>query len=102
MSFKAPTSPTRCPRYSPVVGSAGLSGSKDPAPGFVEADLGDGIAGVGVGEDNFIVITTELSGHEPIKAIIAVGPDGTCACKISASGTHAAATAPDTGRLSRC
>lgn len=52
------------------------------------------IAGAGVSEDGFIVITAEFSENELVEATIAVGPDGTCACKISAGEAHVAATAP--------
>lgn len=41
------------------------------------------------------MITAELPGNEPVEVTIAVGPEGTCACSISAGGRHAASTAPD-------
>ncbi|MYK89511.1 MAG: hypothetical protein F4018_14900 [Acidobacteria bacterium] len=53
------------------------------------------IAGVRVNEDSFIVITADVSGDEPVAATIAVGPDGTCACKVSTVGDHCASAAPD-------
>ena len=67
----------------------------EPILRFVCSTFGEGIAGVGVSEDGFIVITAEFSENELVEATIAVGPDGTCACKISAGEAHVAATAPD-------
>ena len=57
--------------------------------------VGDGIARVRVSEENFIVITATFSRDESVEATIAVGPEGTCACKISAGGRHLASAAPD-------
>ena len=67
----------------------------EPIIRFVCSTFGDGIAGVRVTEDRFIVITAEFSENELAEATIAVGPDGTCACTISAGEAHVAATAPD-------
>ena len=69
----------------------------EPIVRFFCATFGDGIAGVRVGEDGFIVITAELSGDGLVEASVVVGPEGTCACRISARGTHLATTAPDVG-----
>ena len=69
----------------------------EPIVRFICSTFGDGIAGVRVGEDGFIVITAELSGDGLVEASVVVGPEGTCACRISARGTHLATTAPDVG-----
>ena len=61
---------------------------------FFCSTFGDGIASVGVNDDGFVVITAELSGVELVDASIVVGPEGTCACKISAGVQHLASTAP--------
>ena len=62
---------------------------------FFCATFGRSIAGVQVRDDGFIAITAEFSGDVVVKATTVVGPDGTCACRISAGATHLAATAPD-------
>ena len=49
-----------------------------------------------VNEDGFVVFTAEIPGVELVKASIAVGPEGTCACKISVGDAHLASAAPDT------
>ena len=67
----------------------------EPVVRFLCSTFGDAVASVGVNEDGFIVITAELSGNEIVEASIAVGPDGTYACRISAGDTHLASTAPD-------
>ena len=54
-----------------------------------------GIAGVRVNEDGFIVITAGVSGDGLSAATTAVGPDGTCACKVSTAAGHRASAAPD-------
>ena len=46
-------------------------------------------------EENCILIQARISEPQPAEASIAVGPDGTCACKITAGNTHVAATASD-------
>ena len=48
-----------------------------------------------VNEDGFIVVTAELSAAGTVEASIAVGPEGTYACTVSAGDTHLACTAPD-------
>ena len=63
---------------------------------FFCSTFGDAIAGVRVSEESHVVITAELAGNGLVEATIAVGPDGTCACRISAGETHIASTAPDT------
>ena len=67
---------------------------------FFCSTYGGGIAGVRVSEDSFIVITAEVPGNELVEVAIAVGPDGTCACKVStAHGQVAASASPDTRSL---
>ena len=58
------------------------------------------IAGVRVSEDGFIVVTAEVSAGE-VEATVAVGPEGTCACTLSAGDTHLACTAPDVRSFER-
>ena len=88
--------PSRC--------SAGAERSDAPSRGRAHAEpivrffcstFGDGIAGVGVNEDGFVVITAEFRGDGLVEASIAVGPESTCACRISTGDTHLASTAPD-------
>ena len=67
----------------------------EPVVHFLCSTFGDAVAGVRVSEDGFIVITAELPGDDLVEASIAVGPEGTCACRISAGVTHLASTAPD-------
>ena len=43
-------------------------------------------------EDGFIAVTAELSAV--VEASIAVGPEGSFACTVSAGDTHLACTAP--------
>ena len=67
----------------------------EPIIRFLCSTFGDGIAGVRVTEDSFIVITAEFGRDNRIDVIIAVGSEGTCACRISTADTHIASTAPD-------
>ena len=62
---------------------------------FLCATFSCGVGGVQVGEDGFIVITAALPGDNPVEVSITVGPEGTCACRVSAGGAHTAATAAD-------
>ena len=48
-----------------------------------------------VSEAGLVVITAELRGDALVQTSIAVAPDGTYACRISAGETHLASTAPD-------
>ena len=73
----------------------------EPIIRFFCASFGDGIAAVRVSDENFIVITAAFSGNDEIAATIGVGPEGTCACKISAGDTHLASTAPDARSFER-
>ena len=66
---------------------------------FLCATLGGDVAAVRVNEDGFIVVAAEFSGA--VGASIAVGPDGSCACTVSAGDTHLAATAPDVRSFER-
>ena len=63
---------------------------------FLCAAFRCGVGDVQVGEDGFIVITAELPGDDLVEVSITVGPEGTCACRVSAGGAHTAATAADT------
>ena len=60
----------------------------EPIIRFLCSTFGDGIAGVRVTEDSFIVITAEFGRDNRIDVIIAVGSEGTCACRISTADTH--------------
>ena len=66
----------------------------EPIVRFLCSTFGDGIVGVRVSDD-LIVITATLPGDDPVEASVAVEPEGSCACRISAGDTHLAATAPD-------
>ena len=56
---------------------------------------GGSVTGVRVNEDSFIVLRAEVPGDDVIDVTIAVGPDGTCACKVSGGDGHRASAAPD-------
>ena len=73
----------------------------EPALRFLHAALGCAIAGMRVNEDGFIVVTAELAGNRAVEASIAVGPEGTYACTVSAGDTHLACTAPDVRSFER-
>ena len=62
---------------------------------FLCSTFGVGITGVRVSEENYIVITAALSGDGPVETMIAVGPDGTCACRVDMAEEHLAGTSPD-------
>ena len=66
---------------------------------FFCSTYGGGIAGVRVSEDSFVVITAEVPGNELVEVAIAVGPDGTCACKVNTAHGQAASASPDTRSL---
>ncbi len=61
---------------------------------FFCSTYGGTVTGVCVNEDGFIVLMAEVPGDDVIDVTIAVGPDGTCACKVSGLG-HLASAAPD-------
>ena len=67
----------------------------EPIVRFLCSTFGDGIAGLRVAEDGFVVLTAELSEDALVEVSIAVGPEGICACRISAADVHTAAAAPD-------
>ena len=46
-------------------------------------------------EEGFIVSTANVSGDRPVAVTIAVGPDETCACRVSTADGHRASAAPD-------
>ena len=73
-----------------------------PVLRFVCTAFGCRIAGMRVNEDGFVVVTAEFSAAAgAVEASIAVGPEGTCACTVSAGGTHLACTAPDVRSFER-
>ncbi len=57
------------------------------------------IAAVRVNEDSLIVIRAEVPGDDVIDVTIAVGPDGTCACRVSTAHGVRASASPDTRSL---
>ena len=73
----------------------------EPVVRFFCSTFPDGIVGVRVSKENFIVITAEFSGDDLIETSIAVGPEGTCACKMSVGETHLASAAPDVQSFER-
>ena len=74
----------------------------EPIMRFFCSTFSDDLAGVGVSEDNFIVITAKFRAENRIGTMIAAGPEGTCACKISACDTHVAARANSRRDLFLC
>ena len=68
---------------------------------FVCSAFGDGLAGVRVSNDRWIVVTAALPGDGRAEASIAVGPEGNCACTMSAGDRHLASTAPDARSFER-
>ena len=62
---------------------------------FFCSTYGGAVTGVRVNEDSFVVATATVPGDEVIDVTIAVGPDGTCACKVSTADGDRAAAAPD-------
>ena len=61
---------------------------------FFCSTYGGAVTGVRVNEDSFIVVTATVSGDDVIDVTIAVGPDGTCACKVSTADGDLASAAP--------
>ena len=57
------------------------------------------IAAVRVNEDSFIVLRAEVPGDDVIGVTIAVGPDGTCACRVSTAHGDRASASPDARSL---
>ena len=56
---------------------------------------GGGVTGVRVNEDSFIVVAAAVPGDDVVDLTIAVGPDGTCACRVSTADGDRASAAPD-------
>ena len=53
------------------------------------------VTGVRVNEESFVVVTATVPGDDVIDVTLAVGPDGTCACKVSTTSGQRASVAPD-------
>lgn len=66
---------------------------------FLRSMFGDGIADVKVSEDGILLISAEFFRDDRVEATIAVGPEGTCACKMTVGEVGVAATAPDARSL---
>ena len=62
---------------------------------FFCSTYGGAVTGLRVNEDSFVVITATVPGDDVIDVTLAVGPDGTCACKVSTADGDRASTAPD-------
>ena len=62
---------------------------------FFCSTYGGTLAAVRVNEDSFIVVTAAVPGDEVIDVTIAIGPDGTCACKVNSADGDLASAAPD-------
>ena len=62
---------------------------------------GGAITGVRVNEDSFIVVTAAVPGDDVIDVTITVGPDGTCACKVSNTDGDRASAVPDVRAFAR-
>ena len=73
----------------------------EPVVRFFCSTYGGGIAGMRVSEECFIVITADVPGNELVEVTIAVGPDGTCACKVSTAHGQVASASPDTRSLQK-
>ena len=56
---------------------------------------GGAVTGVRVNEDSFVVIAATVPGDDVIDVTLAVGPDATCACKVSTADGDRATAAPD-------
>ena len=72
-----------------------------PVLRFLRVTFVGAIARVRVSEDGYIAITARPPGDNQIEASIAVGPEGTFACTVSAGETHLASTAPDAPSFER-
>ena len=73
----------------------------EPVLRFLCPTFGCDVGSVQVGEAGFIVIAAELPGDSLVEVSITVGPEGTCACRLSAGDTHLALMAPDTQSFER-
>ena len=67
----------------------------EPVVRFFCSTYGGAVAGVRVNEDSFIVLTAEVPGDDVIDVTLAVGPDGTCACRVDTADGPRASAAPD-------
>ena len=67
----------------------------EPVVRFFCSTYGGAVTGVRVSEDSFIVVKAEVPGNELVEVTIAVGPDGTCACKVSTARGQVASASPD-------
>ena len=56
---------------------------------------GGAVTGVRVNDESFVVVTATVPGEDVIDVTLAVGPDGTCACKVSTAAGDSASAAPD-------
>ena len=55
---------------------------------FFCSTCGGAVSGVRMKEDSFIAVNGHSSGDDVIDGTIAVGPDGTCACRVSTADGH--------------
>ena len=62
---------------------------------FLCSTYGGAVTGVRVNEDSFIVATATVPGDDVTGVTIAIGPDGTCACKVRTAEGDLASPAPD-------
>jgi hypothetical protein len=62
---------------------------------------GGAVTGVRVKDDSFVVVAAMVPGDHVIDVTIAVGPDGTCACKVSTADGHLVSAAPDVREFER-
>ena len=62
---------------------------------FFCSTYGGAVAGVRVNEDSFVVIAARVPGDDVIDVTLAVGPDGTCACRMSTADGDLASVEPD-------
>ena len=67
----------------------------EPVVRFFCSAYGGAVTGVRVNEDSFIVVTATVPGDDVIDVTISVGPDATCACKVSTADGHLASAALD-------
>ena len=75
--------------------AAAAAWHEEPVVRFFCSTYGGAVTGVRVNEDSFIVVTATVPGNDVIDVTIAVGPDGTCACKVSTADGDRASAAPD-------
>ena len=62
---------------------------------FFCSTYGGAVTRVRVNEESFIVVTATVPGEDVIDVALAVGPDGTCACKVSTADGDLASAAPN-------